>query len=129
LESYRFSRFHLDPRFSPADAAALKASWAANFFTGQRGTRLYVADSHHDIAGFLLAIDRDDRAVIDLIAVSPEHQRQGIAAALIAALAAGSSVTTKLVAGTQVANVPSVRMYESLGFRLADSAYVFHYHA
>jgi ribosomal protein S18 acetylase RimI-like enzyme len=88
-----------------------------------------VADSHGDVAGFLLAIDRDDRSVIDLIAVSLNHQRQGIAAALIEALAAASPAATTLVAGTQIANTPSVRMYETLGFRLAASAYVLHYHA
>jgi ribosomal protein S18 acetylase RimI-like enzyme len=128
-ESFRFSRFHLDPRFTSAEAAAVKAAWVANFFTGNRGTRLYVADVGSAIAGFLLAIHQGDRAVIDLIAVSPRHQRQGVAAALIAALAAGSDKAATLVAGTQVANVPSVRLYESLGFRLAKSAYVLHYHA
>jgi ribosomal protein S18 acetylase RimI-like enzyme len=128
-ESYRFSRFHLDARIDPERAAAIKAAWTANFFAGRRGSRLFVADSHGQVAGFLLAIDRDDRAVIDLIAVSPNHQRQGIAAALIEALAAASPAATTLVAGTQIANTPSVRMYETLGFRLAASACVLHYHA
>jgi len=128
-ESFRFSRFHLDPRIGSATAAAIKAAWVRNYFTGCRGTRLYVADIGDEVAGFLLAIDRERQTVIDLIAVSPRHQRQGIAAALIATLAAESTASTTLVAGTQVANVPSVRMYESLGFRLASSAYVLHYHA
>ena len=30
--------------------------------------------------------------------------------------------------GTQIANIPSLRLYESLGFRIADTHYVLHYH-
>ena len=31
--------------------------------------------------------------------------------------------------GTQLANVPSLRLYEKLGFYIVDAAYVFHYHS
>ena len=34
----------------------------------------------------------------------------------------------ELIVGTQVANVPSVQLYESLGFRLKSSQYVLHMH-
>ena len=33
-----------------------------------------------------------------------------------------------IAVGTQVANLPSVRLYEKLGFRLAAAQYVFHFH-
>jgi ribosomal protein S18 acetylase RimI-like enzyme len=33
-----------------------------------------------------------------------------------------------IVVGTQAANIPSVRLYESLGFRLRSSQYVLHHH-
>jgi RimJ/RimL family protein N-acetyltransferase len=35
----------------------------------------------------------------------------------------------RLDVGTQVANLPSVRCYERLGFRLSSSSYVLHLHA
>jgi len=31
--------------------------------------------------------------------------------------------------GTQLANIPSVRMYEKLGFRKLEAYNVFHYHS
>ena len=34
----------------------------------------------------------------------------------------------ELRVGTQAANVPSVRLYEPLGFSLASAAYVLHLH-
>jgi RimJ/RimL family protein N-acetyltransferase len=34
----------------------------------------------------------------------------------------------KIHAGTQIANIPSMRLYESLGFRICRAGYVFHYH-
>jgi hypothetical protein len=30
--------------------------------------------------------------------------------------------------GTQIANIPSLRLYERLGFTMAESAYVLHAH-
>ena len=67
--------------------------------------------------------------MIDLIAVDEKFRNQGVAEAMIHHLfqTAKNSVQTILV-GTQVANIPSVRLYEKLGFRLIASQYVLHMH-
>lgn len=129
-DSYRYSRFHLDPMIPAPLARDLKASWIGNFFNGERGDKMLVAEgSSGELAGFVLALTKDDSVVIDLIAVSPQFQRQGIAADLVQGLASCYPPQTIVAAGTQAANIGSVRFYESQGFRLASSAYVFHYHA
>ena len=129
-DSYRYSRFHLDPMIPVPVARDLKASWIGNFFKGIRGDRMLVAEGPSgELAGFVLALTKDDCVVIDLIAVSPRFQRQGIAADLVQGLASCYPPQTLVAAGTQAANIGSVRFYESQGLRLASSAYVFHYHA
>jgi dTDP-4-amino-4,6-dideoxy-D-galactose acyltransferase len=129
-DSYRYSRFHLDPMIPDLVARDLKASWVGNFFRGARGDRMLVAEGPSgELAGFVLGLTKEDCVVIDLIAVSPQFQRQGVAADLVQGLASCYPPQTLVSAGTQAANIGSVRFYESQGFRLASSAYVFHYHA
>lgn len=132
--SFRFSRFHLDPRVPAAVANAIKAEWAANFFTGRRGDGMVVAEAGGSVVGFLqLLWTGGDVLVIDLIGVAASHQRRGIARNMIHFAAAhGTGDARKpghIRVGTQVANTKSVRLYESLGFRLVGAQYVLHYHA
>lgn len=70
--------------------------------------------------------------VIDLIAVAPQVARQGLAQEMIAFIAANGTGDghrpSGLRVGTQAANTPSVRLYESLGFRLVKAQFVLHHH-
>ncbi|MCX8045003.1 MAG: GNAT family N-acetyltransferase [Desulfobacterota bacterium] len=126
--SFSYSRFHCDPRFSRVEADAVKEAWAANFFTGGRGTHMIVAVSHDTCIGFLQLCAQHDVLTIDLIAVAPEHRHHGIADAMIAYAERTCSGHARIRVGTQAANIPSVRLYERLGFRLVASYYVLHYH-
>lgn len=130
--NFVFTRFHHDRLIPKSVADEVKAQWAANFFSGGRGDRLVVAalneKSHEKIVGFaLLATPSDAQVIIDLIAVEDAYRRRGIAAQIIAFV--DSQFAPSLISvGTQVANLPSVRLYEKLGFRLAGAQYVFHFH-
>jgi ribosomal protein S18 acetylase RimI-like enzyme len=128
-QAYRFSRFHLDPGFSAKEAGKLKEAWVRNFFRGQRGDRLFVAEHDGKISGFLLALCTDETCVIDLIAVDQDSRRRGLAADLIAAFENAFPRMKYISAGTQAANIPSVRLYEKLGFRLTSSQYLLHRHS
>lgn len=127
--SFRYSRFHLDPSIPKMLADDIKAQWAGNFFAGTRGDHMLVAESGGVVAGFLQLIHAEDAAlVIDLVAVTEPERGRGLGAAMIRAaerLARGA----RMRVGTQVANVASVRFYECLGFRAATSTYVLHFHA
>lgn len=130
--AFRFSRFHLDPAIPRALADSVKAAWAANYFAGARGDDMVVAEQDGAVIGFLQLLHGSSGGVtIDLIAVAPEAARQGLARAMIGCAAAhgvhGAPATIWRV-GTQAANVASVRLYESLGFRFAQAQFVLHHH-
>lgn len=130
---FRFSRFHLDPAIPEALAHRIKAAWAGNWFRGARGDGMVVAEDSGRVAGFLLLLwGRDHRLVIDLIAVDSASRGRGLAGAMIGFTARNGTGDARrpagLLVGTQAANVPSVRLYESLGFRLRDSQFVLHHH-
>ncbi len=127
-ESFSFSRFHADPGIDREVADNIKADWAGNFFSGQRGDAMLVAEAQHRIVGFLQLLSRAETLIIDLIAVHPRHRRQGYAAAMIACAQLKFSNLAAIRVGTQAANTPAMRMYERLGFRLMAAHHVFHYH-
>lgn len=127
-ESFRFSRFHLDPNIPASLAGRIKVAWAENFFAGRRGDAMVVAVKEGAVAGFLqLLRSAGDRLIIDLIAVKAPWRSHGLARAMIGHAARATSAT-ELVVGTQAANVPSVRLYEGLGFRLTGAQLVLHHH-
>ncbi len=125
--AFRFDRFHADPDIPKPVADRIKGEWAGNYFNGRRGNRMIVAAEKGEVLGFLQIIDRPDHSIIDLIAVATPAQGRGLAGAMIAyAVRQGPANPWRV--GTQVANVPSLRLYERLGFRCAETQYVFHRH-
>lgn len=121
-------RFHADPQIDPAVADRIKADWAGNFFAGKRGDWMVVAESDGRVAGFLQLLDRDGHLVIDLIAVDHAARGRGLATAMIEHAAANLMPGAPMRVGTQLANTASVRLYESLGFRLVRAEHVLHCH-
>lgn len=124
------TRFHLDSRIPAAAANRVKEEWAGNFFRGQRGEWLVVAEDEAGVCGFNLVLRTPrDSLVVDLIAVDPRGQRRGFGAELMEFAAATCLGRPADVAvGTQVANVHSLGLYLKLGFRPASATYVFHLH-
>lgn len=132
-KAFLFSRFHLDPRVPPGVADIIKSSWAANYFDGGRGDGMLVAEVDGAVVGFLqLLRAQQDVLVIDLIGVDPAHQGRGLGREMILHAArhgiGDGWVPKKITVGTQAANMPSVRLYESLGLRFKSAQYVVHHH-
>lgn len=131
--AFRFSRFHLDPQIQAGVADRIKASWARNYFSGARGDGMVVAAIKGKVVGFLqLLWGEDNTLIIDLIGVAPESQGQGLGSAMICHAAMNGTGDhrrpARIRVGTQAANVPSMRLYESLGLRMHSAQYVLHYH-
>lgn len=127
--SFSYSRFHLDSALTRQEADRIKAEWVKNYFAGGRGNAMVVALAGEMVAGFLLLIyGKAGALVIDLIAIDENQRRKGIARDMIAYAESQCHGFTRLSVGTQVANIPSIRLYEGMGFKLASSQYVFHYH-
>ena len=128
---FEFSRFHLDPCIPNELANRVKEEWVESYFSGRRGDAMVVSSADGAAAGFLaLLVDRtDDTLVIDLIAVDPRYRKRGLAGDMIMFGESWFVKAPRIRVGTQLANVPSLRMYEKLGFRIVDSSYVFHHHS
>lgn len=132
--AFRYSRFHLDPEVDGAIADQIKADWVANCCDGNRGDRLWVAIWNGEIAGFLAAIVAPAAApriaIIDLVAVDPRLQGQGIGRSLVIEFMQHyRDRCTLLQVGTQAANISALRLYTSFGFAVTQSQYLLHYHA
>lgn len=129
-EAFVFDRFHRDPNIGDAAASRIKADWAGNFFTGGRGKWMVVAGDPGKPEGFLqLLSGAEDEVIIDLIATGLPTRGKGHARDMIAFAAAHClSGRVRLRVGTQIANAPSLALYESMGFRVASAAYVLHLH-
>lgn len=128
--SFRWSRFHLDPRFGKSVGDRIKAGWAGNFFNGARGSAMGVSTAEGGlITGFCLLLGPENGTVtIDLIAVDPEHRGLGAGGALLGWSAGQLSGTERVRAGTQAANIASLQLYERSGFRIRSTHYVLHHH-
>lgn len=128
-QNFIYSRFHLDNAIPLEVANTIKAEWVRNYFLGQRGQQMVVAAVDGRIVGFLqLLYSNDDALIIDLIAVDKEHHRKAIASDMIAFAEANCGGFKQIRVGTQIANIPSIQLYEKIGFRMAGADYVFHYH-
>lgn len=123
--AFRFSRFHADPKFGLALASRIKAAWAGNYFLGQRGDRMLVAEEQGCPAGFILLVERLAVTAVDLIAVDPAFQGRGLGQAL---LSAAEKEGRRICAGTQAANQTSCRLYKKCGYTVDKSESVFHLH-
>ena len=83
--------------------------------------------------GFLQLLWTDlDCLVVDLIGIDYAWQGQGIGRNMLLFAAfhgiGDGRSPTQMKVGTQAANIHSVRLYESLGFRLASAKLIMHFH-
>ena len=129
--SFKYSRFHLDDTLPDGLANTIKREWIANYLNGTRGNGLYIAVRDGVVVGFNAVLEStthgEPTSIIDLIAVSSAHQGRGVGRALLQHFIHMYHPThLHLQVGTQVANIPSCRLYESMGFRLINSQYVLH---
>lgn len=126
--SFKYSRFHMDNKIPTIKADRIKAEWAGNFFTGQRGDEMVVAVVNGKVAGFLLLLCSGETIAIDLVAVEKKYLRKGLAMRMICFAETALEGFRTIRVGTQAVNIPSMRFYESLGFCVIETGYVFHYH-
>jgi dTDP-4-amino-4,6-dideoxy-D-galactose acyltransferase len=129
---FAFSRFHLDPAVGLDRANEVKRQWARNACHG-RASAVYVARRQNDVVGFLAVLENRSGAgtdaIIDLVGVDAGHQGQGAGRALSRSFVEQwRGRADRLRVGTQISNIPAMRLYESIGFRVAETSYVLHAH-
>jgi ribosomal protein S18 acetylase RimI-like enzyme len=126
--SFKSDRFHNDPRISKSFANRIKMDWLKDNLSQCRETITYIFTSPgtKNILGFNSMVIKDNSIVIDLIAVSSEFRRLGVATALISAskkLALNRGLL--LTVGTQKNNTAN-DLYLKNGFTLKESIFVSH---
>ena len=126
--SFSHDRFHQDPNIDNSLADEIKRQWAGNFFSGKRGDAMIVATVNNRPVAFLMLLLAKKLSVIDLIAVSKEHRKKGVSKQMIAYALQNLSDRNRWIVGTQSTNVPSVKLYQSMGFQIINSQYVLHKH-
>jgi GNAT superfamily N-acetyltransferase len=127
-DNFIYSRFHLDPLIDCDIASQIKQNWVQNYFVGKRGDKMVVALMKGMPVGFLQLIINDTEIIIDLIGVDKKAQGKGIASAMIQFSGENIGFLSFKV-GTQIGNIPSIKLYQKLGFIFSGSDYVFHYHS
>lgn len=128
--SFKYSRFHLDPQISEKVASKIKEEWAGNYFNGNRGKWMVVAEYNSKVVGFLQILSKSDNIIIiDLIAVNEKNRGKGFAKDMISyAFINCLHNDGKIEVGTQITNIASLDLYTKLGFRISSSSYVLHMH-
>jgi dTDP-4-amino-4,6-dideoxy-D-galactose acyltransferase len=129
---FTFSRFHLDPSIGLDRANDVKRQWARNACRG-RASIVYVARHQSNVAGFLAVLESKSGggkdAIIDLVGVDAVHRGRGVGRALIRMFVEQwQGRADRLRVGTQISNIPAMRLYESIGFRMTETSYVLHAH-
>jgi ribosomal protein S18 acetylase RimI-like enzyme len=130
---FRYSRFHLDPLVSQQIADQIKRDWIMSYLAKERGERLWAALVDERLVGFLavLASESNGKRIrtIDLIGVDSNYQGRGVGYALSSFFISQYRGDCDLLqVGTQAANIPSMRLYEKLGFSISSTQYVLHLH-
>ena len=124
-----YTRFHQDSQIDNAIADQIKGAWVHNFFLGKRGQHMVVAKDGQKVVGFLQLLQKEGQLIIDLIATHPDYRKRGIANNMITFAEAHCKGASEYLVGTQIANIPSIRLYQKMGFSLTEAKYVFHYHS
>jgi len=127
-DNFIYSRFHLDPLIDNNIADHIKMNWVENYFLDKRGDEMVLALMNNEPIGFLQLIIKDKVLFIDLIGVDKKAQGKGVASAMIQ-FAKFNIECSVIKVGTQIANLPSIKLYQKIGFLFSGSDYVFHYHS
>lgn len=128
--SFRCSRWHLDPAFSLAQADAVKAAWASNYFSGKRGDAMAVAADGKRVAGFVLLVLHESTLIYDLLAVDEAYRGWGLGTALVnwAPVSWKGQELTVLRVGTQSHNAAALALYRKVGFHEVGRQLIWHWH-
>lgn len=125
--SFSLDRFHSDPRIPKEISDKIKGAWVESFFSGTRGTSMTVAITSGEIRGFLLTNESDGQILVDLIAVNPDFQGQGIASKLLShKVGLFGDQRVVITAGTQLTNRPSLSLYKAWKLETVKHEVVLH---
>lgn len=121
--SFRKSHFYKNKDLEISKIDALYEKWILNKFEDKNN--IYIYKEEDIIKGFLLAIENQSEAKIDLIAVDSRFKGKGIGKELILNFFQ-SNISKKSYVGTQITNIAAMKLYEKVGYKIFDFTYIFH---
>lgn len=131
LESGVFSRFKIDENFKSGEFEKLYSRWIALSIEGKLAFDIVIAtDKNETVIGFVTLNNKNKNVVdIGLIAVSEEYRGKGIGKKLLQ-----YSINKSLELGfkeikvvTQFNNIQAMKLYETVGFKIKEKTFVYHY--
>jgi len=128
---FRNDHFHRDSRFPQPKSDELFVKWTYNSCQGAADHVLVAATENEKPIGFITCkieeLGKSNYGVIDLVAVSPQHQGKGVGTILTReAINWFADRVDTVFVGTQANNKASIRTYEKVGFRLFNTELTFH---
>ena len=125
-KSFWSTHFHLDDRFDKRKVSKMYEVWVDKAV--REGYSILLAKRNRKLNGFLAARKSGDEYYIELVAVSQHLQGRGIGHDLIVeGLNDARKEFKKATIGVQLGNIPAIRLYEKLGFRIYSSEGTFHW--
>jgi len=129
--AFRNDHFHRDSRFPRFKSDELFAKWAHNSCQGAADHVIVATMENERVIGFIACkiekLEKSNYGVIDLVAVSPQHQGKGVGTILTTeAINWFADRVETVFVGTQANNKASIRTYEKVGFRLFNTELTFH---
>jgi dTDP-4-amino-4,6-dideoxy-D-galactose acyltransferase len=121
---YSFSRIDNDPLIPKDPASKFYVKWIENSVLGKVADSVLVWLEHGKIAGY---ITLQKKGQIPLIGVSKKFQGKGIAKKLLSASFRRFKEwgVREVIIETQMDNIPALRAYQSVGFKISDSHLTF----
>ncbi|MCC2634223.1 MAG: dTDP-4-amino-4,6-dideoxy-D-galactose acyltransferase [Ramlibacter sp.] len=128
IESGKYSRFHVDPRFPEDKFVALYVQWLRKSLTGEIADAVLVATDAGRPVGLVTMAQSGPAGKIGLVAVDEACRGRGLGRQLVEAARQwfASRQVSHAEVVTQQDNVAACRLYETCGFRVHAVQYVYH---
>lgn len=118
--AFIYDRFHADDALPPGVADQVHEDWIGNCCSGEMADIVWIAADADTVLGFITCkLDRERRTgTIGLVATDVIARRRGVGRALTAQALHWfhQQRATSVQVGTQLANIPAARLYQSFGF-------------
>lgn len=122
--SFTFNRYYNDPIISKAAANEIYAEWIKNSVDNHFADIVFVSGENECLSGFATLKKDGD---IALVAVIPHQQGRSLGRHLVA-MAVNQCIQWNLTIATietQLTNIPALRSFQSLGFKIKETLLTF----
>ena len=123
------SRYKLDPKFKKDDWKKMYKIWIERSLNGEIADEVLVYKENNKELGFITLKKDGGNGEIGLLAVDSNHREKHIATKLMNALFAKAIQMglRSISVATQEENVPAMKFYAKLGFKIEEIENIFHF--